>query len=92
MEAQIQDLREQILQSQKLLMAFISKDTAKKLINSQNEYQTPTRLAEAEEDSTNCGAKDITGVRRSISVTTTESSTLSEASLESATNGAININ
>ena len=85
MEAQIQDLREQILQSQKLLMAFISKDTAKKTINSQNEYQTPTRLAEAEEDSTNGGVKDITGVKRSISVTTTESSTLLEASLESAT-------
>ena len=85
MEAQIQDLRQQLLQSQKILMAFISKDTAQKPINSQNEYQTPTRLAEAEEDSTNGGAKDITGVKRSISVTTTESSTLLEASLESAT-------
>ena len=71
MEAQIQDLRQQLLQSQKILMAFISKDTAQKPINSQNEYQTPTRLVEAEEDSTNGGAKDITGVKRSISVTTT---------------------
>ena len=78
LQQQLQLNQQQMQQQQLLLESLLQKQNAQTAINSQNDFQTPTRLLGEADEVSNSSVKDI-GVKRSIS---TDSSASTESSTE----------
>lgn len=79
LQQQLQLNQQQMQQQQLLLESLLQKQNAQTAINSQNDFQTPTRLLGEADEVSNSSVKDIIGVKRSIS---TDSSASTESSTE----------